>query len=61
MPNFATSRSFSPPDWKTMTRWQRKEFHRENESRARKGLAALKKPRTARVGIDDLFYKIAAV
>ena len=30
--------------WKYMPRWQRKQFHRENESRVRRGLKPLPKP-----------------
>ena len=32
--------------WRYMERWQRKAFHRENESRARNGLAPLPKPKS---------------
>jgi len=32
------------PSWNEMPRWKRKQFHQENESRARKGLSALPKP-----------------
>ena len=30
--------------WKYMARWERKLFHRENDSRVRNGLAPLPKP-----------------
>lgn len=33
------------PDWKTMGRDARKMFHRDNESRARRGLKPLAKPK----------------
>jgi hypothetical protein len=35
-----------PLGWKQMAGWQRKMFHRENESRVRKGLKPLDKPKS---------------
>ena len=41
-----TQRNKRPRGWKFMKPWQRKEFHRENESRERRGLPPLPKPTT---------------
>ncbi len=39
-------RRFIKRGWKYMARWERKQFHRDNESRVRKGLEPLPKPKT---------------
>jgi hypothetical protein len=43
MPTFG-GYGFKRRTWATMLRWQRKEWHREQESRARRGLARMRRP-----------------
>ena len=44
MPGSGSGRIERRYGWKYMERWQRKEFHRENEGRVRNGLNPLPKP-----------------
>lgn len=44
MPGVTSEIGPAPNDWQNMPRWQRKQFHRENESRVRRGLKPLNKP-----------------
>lgn len=45
MPSCGTEEHFHKcKNWKCMPAWERKRFHRENESRVRRGLTKLAKP-----------------
>jgi hypothetical protein len=45
MPDYNTyQQRLKPRTWKEMERWERKEWHRENDLRKSRGLPLLKKP-----------------
>lgn len=44
MPDDRCYFTFRPLTWKRMDRYQRKQFHRENEARRIRGLQPLRKP-----------------